>query len=228
MALAAAGISTTTISFPVAATTAPRKPTSRCTFNTLTTSMPPTSSTARCPTLSTWKPRLRCSRPISSLSSRGRRHSTWFRANSSQLAIDIPASAFSSGAQFYFVRLTLGKGDGVTVSRNFYWVPSPLTVFDWAKTTYINTPAKTPAVMTELRKLAPATVDAKVDTEGDACWSTLPTTPRGSHFSWRRKRSTTAETSFPCCSGTTTSSNSCRATRRCCPPAYRHPTGDTR
>ncbi len=88
-------------------------------------------------------------------------------ANSSQLAIDIPASAFSSGAQFYFVRLTLGKGDGVTVSRNFYWVPSPLTVFDWAKSTYINTPAKTPAVMTELRKLAPATVEAKVDTEGD-------------------------------------------------------------
>jgi exo-1,4-beta-D-glucosaminidase len=90
------------------------------------------------------------------------------RGNSSQLAVDIPASAWSGSAQFYFVRLTLGKGDGVTVSKNFYWIPSSLTVFDWAKTTYINTPAKTPAVMTELRKLSPARVDAKVEIEGDA------------------------------------------------------------
>ena len=60
------------------------------------------------------------------------------------------------GAQFYFVRLSIGKGDGVTVSRNFYWVPSQLTVFDWPKTTYINSPAKTAGVMTDLRKLRPA------------------------------------------------------------------------
>ncbi len=104
------------------------------------------------------------------------------RANNSQLAIDIPASAFSSGAQFYFVRLTLGKGDGVTVSRNFYWVPSPLTVFDWAKSTFINTPAKTPAVMTELRKLAPATVDAKVATEGDSLLVHLANHSKGLAF----------------------------------------------
>lgn len=90
------------------------------------------------------------------------------RGNSSQVAIDIPAVAWSGGAQFYFVRLILEKGAGVAVSRNFYWVPSPLTVFDWAKTTYIHTPATTPAVLTELRKLTPASVDAKSDTEGDA------------------------------------------------------------
>ena len=54
-------------------------------------------------------------------------------ANSSQVAIDIPASISSAGSQFYFVRLSLAKGGGVTVSSNFYWVPAALTVFDWAE-----------------------------------------------------------------------------------------------
>jgi exo-1,4-beta-D-glucosaminidase len=90
------------------------------------------------------------------------------RANSSQSVIDIPASVWTTGSQFYFIRLSLGKGGGVTVSKNFYWVPSALTVFDWAKTTYINSPIKQPEVMTDLRKLATASVEAKADTEGDA------------------------------------------------------------
>jgi exo-1,4-beta-D-glucosaminidase len=90
------------------------------------------------------------------------------RANSSQVAIDIPASVWSTGAQVYFVRLSLAKGGGVTVSTNFYWVPSALTVFDWAKTTFVNTPARQSEVMTDLRKLPPATVEAKADIEGDA------------------------------------------------------------
>jgi exo-1,4-beta-D-glucosaminidase len=90
------------------------------------------------------------------------------RANSSQVAIDIPASTWRAGDQFYFVRLSLAKGGGVTVSSNFYWVPSTLTTFDWAKTTFINTPAKQPEAMTDLRKLPPATVEARADMEGDA------------------------------------------------------------
>ena len=89
-------------------------------------------------------------------------------ANSSQVAIDIPASVWGAGSQFSFVRLSLAKGGGVTVSSNFYWVPSALTVFDWAKTTFVNTPVRQPEVMTDLRKLPGATVEAKADTEGDA------------------------------------------------------------
>jgi len=89
------------------------------------------------------------------------------RANSSQVAIDIPAAIWSTGAQFYFVRLSMGKGGGVAVSRNFYWVPSQLTVFDWPKTTYVNSPAKQPEVMTDLRKLPAATVETKADLEGN-------------------------------------------------------------
>jgi exo-1,4-beta-D-glucosaminidase len=89
-------------------------------------------------------------------------------ANSSQVTIEIPQSAWSTGAQFYFVRLSLAKGGGVGVSHNFYWVPATTTVFDWAKTTFVNTPPKQPEVMTDLRKLAAATVEAKAEVEGAA------------------------------------------------------------
>ena len=89
------------------------------------------------------------------------------RANSSQLAISIPDSAWSAGAQLYFVRLSLGKGGGVTVSANFYWVPATLTVFDWPKTTYISTPAKQSEVMTDLRKLTSVSIDATAEIQGN-------------------------------------------------------------
>ncbi len=88
-------------------------------------------------------------------------------ANSSQLVIDIPASVWSSGSEFNFVRLSLAKGGGVTVSSNFYWVPSALTVFDWAKTTFVNTPVAKAEDMSGLRQLPQATVEAKIDSEGD-------------------------------------------------------------
>ena len=88
------------------------------------------------------------------------------KANSSQVAIDIPASVWSSGEQFYFVRLSMEKGGGVLVTRNFYWVAGQPTVFDWEHTTYIGTPAKQAEVMTGLRKLPSATVEAKVEAEG--------------------------------------------------------------
>ena len=90
------------------------------------------------------------------------------RANSSQVAINIPASVLTAGSQFYFVRLSLAKGGGITVSSNFYWVPSAPTMFDWDKTTFVNTPIKQSEVITDLRKLPQAMVEAKADTEGDA------------------------------------------------------------
>ena len=48
------------------------------------------------------------------------------RGNSSQLAIDIPASAWSGGTQFHFVRLTLEKGGGVTVSAELLLDTQPI------------------------------------------------------------------------------------------------------
>jgi exo-1,4-beta-D-glucosaminidase len=86
--------------------------------------------------------------------------------NSSTFAVAIPDTAFRNDVQFSFVRLTLAKGGGVTVSKNFYWVPTNLTVFDWAKTRYTHTPALKPEVLTDLRKLQPAKLEAGVEVEG--------------------------------------------------------------
>jgi exo-1,4-beta-D-glucosaminidase len=86
--------------------------------------------------------------------------------NASTFAVAIPDTAFRTNVQFNFVRLTLAKGGGVTVTRNFYWIPTTLTTFDWNKTDYTHTPALKSAVLTDLRKLAPAKVDMSATVEG--------------------------------------------------------------
>jgi exo-1,4-beta-D-glucosaminidase len=78
------------------------------------------------------------------------------KADSSQSAIEIPDNIFSPESQLYFVRLQLKNGGGKIVSDNFYWVPSKLTEFDWAKTEYNTTPALSHDVMTSLRDLPTA------------------------------------------------------------------------
>ena len=88
-------------------------------------------------------------------------------ANSSTLVLPIPETAFHSDQQFSFVRLTLAKGGGVTTSTNFYWVPTTLTEFNWAKTDYTHTPALKAVQLSELRKLPPATVQVETALQGD-------------------------------------------------------------
>jgi exo-1,4-beta-D-glucosaminidase len=90
------------------------------------------------------------------------------RANSSQPAIQIPESVWSAGVPFYFIRMSLAKGGGVTVSKNSYWIPSSLTVFDWAKTEYYSTPAKQAENLISLRKLSPAIIEASAKIQGEA------------------------------------------------------------
>jgi exo-1,4-beta-D-glucosaminidase len=74
-------------------------------------------------------------------------------ADGSQRAMDIPASIFQPDNSVHFVRLELRDKAGTTISRNFYWVPSRLTQFDWAKTDYTHTPAKEFADMQVLKTL---------------------------------------------------------------------------
>jgi exo-1,4-beta-D-glucosaminidase len=52
------------------------------------------------------------------------------------------------------------NASGKLVSRNFYWIPSKLTVFDWPKTEYTYTPAITYANMQELRTLPKSQIRA--------------------------------------------------------------------
>jgi exo-1,4-beta-D-glucosaminidase len=83
-------------------------------------------------------------------------------ADSSTRAVDIPASIFQANSKVYFVDLTLKDARGETISRNFYWIPSKLTTFDWAKTDYTHTPARQHEDLKALRSLPQASVEAKV------------------------------------------------------------------
>ncbi|MGC2251129.1 MAG: sugar-binding domain-containing protein, partial [Acidobacteriaceae bacterium] len=60
-------------------------------------------------------------------------------ADGSQRVLDIPASIFQPEQSTHFVRLEMKDASGKVVSRNFYWIPSTLTVFDWSKTEYTYT-----------------------------------------------------------------------------------------
>ncbi len=87
--------------------------------------------------------------------------------DSSVKAIDIPQEVFQAGSKTYFVKLELKDAKGTTVSRNFYWVPSKLTEFDWAKTNYTHTPAKMSEDMTALGSLPDAHITATAHSSGD-------------------------------------------------------------
>jgi exo-1,4-beta-D-glucosaminidase len=73
-------------------------------------------------------------------------------ADGSQRVMDIPESVFQPDHSIHFVRLEMKNEVGEIVSQNFYWIPSKLTQFDWAKTT-MYTPAKVYADMQALRTL---------------------------------------------------------------------------
>ena len=61
----------------------------------------------------------------------------------------------------YFVQLTLADATGKVVSSNFYWLSTKQPEFDWAKTSYINTPTTVHPDLTMLAGLPKATVEAQ-------------------------------------------------------------------
>ncbi len=88
-------------------------------------------------------------------------------SDSSTKAIDIPQDVFSNTSATYIVHLELKDVKGRIVSTNSYWVPGKLTEFDWAKTNYTHTPAKTPEDMTALASLPSAKVKVTAQNAGD-------------------------------------------------------------
>jgi len=88
-------------------------------------------------------------------------------ADSSEKALTIPAEAFSSESSVHFVQLSLKDSAGTVVSRNFYWIPSKATAFDWEKTDYTHTPALTHEDFTALRQLPKAHVESSLQVESD-------------------------------------------------------------
>lgn len=85
-------------------------------------------------------------------------------ADGSQRVLDIPDSVFQGPT--HFVRLQMTDKSGKVISRNFYWIPSKLTVFDWQKTNYTHTPATTYADMQDLKSLPRADIKATMFIHG--------------------------------------------------------------
>jgi exo-1,4-beta-D-glucosaminidase len=94
-------------------------------------------------------------------------------ADSSQRVIPIPDSVFSSASKIYFVDLTLKRDSGEVVSHNFYWIPSRLTNFNWAKTDWAYTPVIDHEDMTALEALPQARVEAEAHVEASNARKTL-------------------------------------------------------
>ena len=64
------------------------------------------------------------------------------------MAFAVPAQGATS-----FLKLELHDAQGRMVSQNFYWIPAKLAQLDWAKTTYVYTPALSYADMRDLASL---------------------------------------------------------------------------
>ena len=77
-----------------------------------------------------------------------------------RVAGDGVAAAFALPVQSgtTFLELKLRDAADKVVSRNVYWLPEKLSQLDWAKTTYVNTPASSYADMRDLAHLPQAAV----------------------------------------------------------------------
>ena len=91
-------------------------------------------------------------------------------ADSAQRIFSIPEKLYQGSDRILFVDLTLADSAGTVVSRNFYWVPTTLTTFDWTKTDYTHTPAGRHEDLAALTSLPQSKVTARAEIES---------TPRG-------------------------------------------------
>jgi exo-1,4-beta-D-glucosaminidase len=91
-------------------------------------------------------------------------------ADSAQRVFSIPESLYQGSDRILFVDLTLADASGTVVSRNFYWVPTTLTTFDWAKTDNTHTPAARHEDLSALTSLPQSKITARAEIEN---------TPRG-------------------------------------------------
>ena len=95
-------------------------------------------------------------------------------ADSAQRVFSIPENLYQDADRILLRRSDArGRLRAHVVSRNFYWVPTTLTTFDWPKTDYTHTPAARHEDLTALTNLPPAKVAARAEIE---------TTPNGREF----------------------------------------------
>jgi exo-1,4-beta-D-glucosaminidase len=85
--------------------------------------------------------------------------------DSSQRAFSIPENLYTGPDHMFFIDLALSDSSGHLVSRNFYWIPTTLTTFNWTKTDYTHTPAERHEDLTALANLPAATVQTGAEIE---------------------------------------------------------------
>jgi exo-1,4-beta-D-glucosaminidase len=85
--------------------------------------------------------------------------------DSSLRAFTIPENLYTGPDHMFFVDLALSDSNGNVVSRNFYWIPTALTTFNWVKTDYTHTPAERHEDLTALATLPAATVQTSAEIE---------------------------------------------------------------
>jgi len=83
--------------------------------------------------------------------------------DSVERAFALPDHLLVGPDHLFFIDLTLSAADGHVVSRNFYWVPTTLTSFDWLRTDYTHTPALRYEDMTALASLPQAAVESQAE-----------------------------------------------------------------
>ncbi len=91
-------------------------------------------------------------------------------SDSAQRVFSIPDALYSGPDRVLFIDLTLSDAAGKPLSRNFYWIPTTLTTFDFGKTDYTHTPALRHEDLTALATLPAAKLDARAE---------LTATPKG-------------------------------------------------
>ncbi len=85
--------------------------------------------------------------------------------DSAQRIFSLPGGLFLGSDHLLFVELALADPTGRTVSRNFYWMPTTTTTFDWPRTDYTHTPASRHEDLTALAHLPQAAVQTYAEIE---------------------------------------------------------------
>jgi exo-1,4-beta-D-glucosaminidase len=86
-------------------------------------------------------------------------------ADSAQRVFSIPENLYQGSDRILFVDLSLADASGNVVSRNFYWVPTTLTTFDWQKTDYTHTPTARHEDLAALTSLPPSKITVRAEIE---------------------------------------------------------------
>ena len=84
-------------------------------------------------------------------------------SDSAQRVFSIPDSLYIGPDRILFIDLTLSDAAGKPLSRNFYWIPTTLTTFDFGRTDYTHTPAQRHEDLTALATLPSAKLTAQAE-----------------------------------------------------------------